>query len=394
MSIKIFTALFICIITINVEAQSRLDTVLADIAKNNKTLQTQAKFWDAQKLLYNTGISLYDPVVSYDYMRGIPNEIAGNQTDISVIQRFDFPTVYRKKKGLANEQSNQAEFYLAANRQQILLDAKKVCIELIYRNKLQVRINERKIKTEKFLSNFQTKLNKGEGNALDVNKAKIQLIEINKDYQLNISAINQLNQRLSELNGGVTTSFVDTIYPVNKPIPSFEAIEKEIENSDPVRKYLTQETIIAQKQIEVTKALSFPKFEAGYHYQGILNQNFHGARIGFSIPLWENKNRIEQSRAELNASEVQLDEHKNEHYYDIKQIYERYINLQKTVEEYQNVLNNNNGLQLLDKALAYGEITTIQYFMEIGYFYTATNNFLLTEKDLNEALAELFKYQL
>ena len=382
------------IFAVQVQAQTGLETVLSDIAKNNKTLQTQAKYWDARKLQYNTGITLYDPVVSYDYMRGNPNAIAGNQTDITVVQRFDFPTVYGKRRKLADEQSKQADFTLTANRQQILLEAKKAYIELVYLNKLKGKIEERKTKIEKFLNDFQTKLDKGEGNVLDVNKAKLQLIEINKDYQLNISTINQLIQKLTELNGGIEIAFTETDYPDYPPVPLFEELEKEIENIDPVRKYLEQQKVIAQKQIEVTKAMTLPKLDAGYHYQGILGQNFHGARIGVSIPLWENKNRVKQSQAELSVADVQLDEHINEHYYDIKQLYEKYINLQKTVEDYQNVLSNINSVQLLDKALRFGEITTIQYFLEVSYFYTATNNFLLAEKEYNEVIAELYRYQL
>lgn len=383
-----------CVFTIQLQAQSGLETVLTDISKNNKTLQTQSKYWEAQKLQYNTGNTLYDPTVSYDFMRGTPNAIAGNQTDITVTQRFDFPTVYGKKKNLANEKSKQADFYITANRQEILLEAKKICIELVYRNKLQERIIERKAKTEKFLTDFQTKLNKGEGNILDVNKAKLQLIEINKDYQLNISTINQLNQRLTELNGGIELVFNENAYPEYLPVLSFEELEATIENNDPIKKYLEQHTVIAQKQIEVSKALTLPKFEAGYHYQGILGQNFHGARIGVSIPLWENKNRVKQSQAELSVTEVQLNEHKTEHFYNIKQLYEKYTNLQKILAEYQTVLSTINSIQLLDKALKFGEITTIQYFLEASYFYTATNNYLQAEKEYNEVIAELYRYQL
>ncbi len=390
--IYIILPLLISVAKLN--GQTIIDSVLVNIAKNNKTLQTQNKYWDAQKLQYNTGITLYDPLVSYDYMRGTPHAIAGNQTDINVIQRFDFPTVYGKKRRLAEEQSKQADFSLTANRQLILLEAKKICIELVYRKKLREKIEERKTKIDNFLTDFQTKLDKGEGNVLDVNKAKLQLIEINKDLQLNASTINQLTQKLTELNGGNEIVFTGTDYPDYMPVPLFEELEKEIESYDPVRKYLEQEKVIAQKQIEVTKALTLPKVEAGYHYQGILGQNFHGARVGLSIPLWENKNRIKQSQAELSLTEVQLTEHINEHYYDIKQLHEKYVNLQKTVEDYQNVLSSINSIQLLDKALSFGEITTIQYFLEASYFYTATNNFLQVEKEYNEVLTELFRYQL
>ncbi|VTP94413.1 hypothetical protein [Sphingobacterium daejeonense] len=122
-----------------------------------------------------------------------------------------------------------------------------------------------------------------------MNKAKLQLIEINKDYQLNISAINQLHQKLTELNGGIEIVFNDTIYPEYKPVPAFEELEETIEYKDPVRKYLTQQTVVAQKDIEVTKALTLPKFEVGFHYQAILGQQFYGAKVGVSIPLCETK---------------------------------------------------------------------------------------------------------
>jgi len=92
--------------------------------------------------------------------------------------------------------------------------------------------------------------------------------------------------------------------------------------------------------------------------------------------------------------EVQVARHKNEHYYHLKQLYEKYINLQKTVAEYEKVLSSINSIKLLDKALSFGEITTIQYFLEASYFYTATNNYLQAEKEYNDAIAELYQYLL
>lgn len=394
MNLTFLTTIGMCVFSLQLQAQTGVETILSAIAQNNKTLQTHSNYWEAQKLRYNTGITLYDPVVSYDFMRGYPNAIAGNQTDINVTQRFDFPTVYGKKKGLAEEQSKQAHFSLTARRQEILLEAKKICIELVYRNKLQQKIVERKTRTEKFLTDFQTQLEKGEGTILDVNKAKLQWIAINKEYQFNSSTTRQLHQKLTELNGGIALVFNDTIYPEYLPVPAFEKLEEIIETHDPARKFLEQQTVVAQKDMEVTKALTLPKFDAGFHYQGVLGQNFYGGKVAMSLPLWENKNRVTQKQAELLVAEVQTAQHKNEHYYEVKQGYEKYLNLQKTVADYKEVLSSINSIQLLDKALTHGEITTIQYFLEAGYFYEATNTYLLIEKEYHEAIAELYRYQL
>jgi outer membrane protein, heavy metal efflux system len=50
--------------------------------------------------------------------------------------------------------------------------------------------------------------------------------------------------------------------------------------------------VIGQQMVEVSKALNLPKFETGYHYQAMLGQRFNGLHLGLTIPLWENKNKV------------------------------------------------------------------------------------------------------
>lgn len=389
----IYIVLLLLISAINVNGQTTLDSVLVNIAKNNKTIVANTKYWEAKKLEYQTGLTPYNPKVDYDYLIGTPTN-AGNQTDFAVTQSFDFPTVYVKKKQLSNEQIKQAEFQLNANRQEVLLEAKRICIELIYRNKLNSELSIRKQKTEKWLFAFQKSLEKGEGNIMDVNKAKLQLIEINAVFQENLSASNQLNQKLTELNGGIPIQFSDTVYSTFALIPTFETLEKEIEAKDPVRKYLEQEKVISQNEVALSKSLTLPKIETGYHYQAILGQRFNGVHFGLTIPLWENKNTVKTKQAELNLNEANLQDHINEHYYDVKQKYERMINLKIILDEYQTLFSSLNNVELLDKSLSLGQISTIEYFMEMTYYYDALKNYLKIEMEYNKVVAELYRYQL
>jgi len=381
------------VVCINANAQSTIDNVLSEIGKNNKTIQANVQYWEAQKLQYKTGLNPSNPTAEYDFLKGSPAN-AGNQHDFTVAQQFDFPTAYFKKSALAKEQSAQAEFELNASRQDILLHAKKVCIELVYSNKLQLQLSQQKQNTEKLLSDFQIWLDKGEGNILDVNKAKLQLIEIKKQYQENVSAISQLNEKLTSLNGGNQIAFNDTIYPVLPVIPDFAQLETEYENADPIRKSLEQQKLITQKQLEVSRAMWLPKFEAGYHYQGILGQTYNGIHTGISIPLLENKNTIKLQKTKLLYDDLNLQNHRNENYYEIKQLYYKYSNLKITLQEYQTVFASLNNVTLLNKALSLGQISTIEYFLEMNYYTTALSNYYQTEKEFYEAEAELYKYQL
>ena len=389
----IYTALCAVAFLPNVNAQSAIDSVLSSIEKNNKTIQANVQFWEAKKLEYKTGLTPNNPIVEYDYLIGTPSN-AGNQTDFAVTQSFDFPTAYAKKKQLSNEQIVQAEFQLTSTRQAVLFEAKEVCIELVYRNKYQLELQKRKENTEKWLLAFQKKLEKGDGNILDVNKAKLQLIAINAALQENQSSINQLNQKLTELNGGQLILFTDINYPQFSTLPNFETLESEIETNDPTRKYLEQEKVINQKQVELSKAMNLPKFETGYHYQAILGQRFSGIHFGLSIPLWENKNKVKTQQANLIFSDLNLEDHRNEHYYHIQQTYEKQQNLSLTLKEYESLFKDLNTTELLDKSLTLGEISSIEYFMELTYYYNALKNYLETEKVYHQTIAELYKYQL
>lgn len=374
-------------------AQSSIDNVLSEVAKNNKTIQANTQYWNAQKVQYRTGNSLYNPTVEYDYLKGTPAN-AGNQTDFTITQSFDFPSVYGKKNTLANQLDIQADLQLKAANQTLLLEAKKICIELVYRNKLQVPLTKRQEATEKWLAHFNKKLATGDGTILDVNKAKIQLLEIKKQFLENASFIAKLNEQLTSLNGGNVVVFNDVAYFDVPGIADFETLEKEIEAQDYIRKTLEQEKVIAQKQIAVSKALSLPKMEVGYHYQGILGQTYNGIHTGISLPLWESKNRVKLEKAKMTFAETALTDHTNEHYYEIKQLYGRYESLKSILGDYEKINQSVEPIKLLDKALAAGQISVLEYFVELNYYNTTFNSYLEIEKEYYGVVATLLKYKL
>lgn len=391
--LRLSFAIVFFLLSLNGMSQSNIENILTQIKQNNKSLIAITQYWSAEKLQFKTGLTPYNPTLEYDYLTGNPAN-TNFQSELNITQAFDFPTAYFKKNQLAKQQVIQSDFKLTSIRQDILLDAKQVCLKLIYHNKLQFRLNYQKKILEELLSVYKTKMEKGDANILEINKVKLQLIEIKKEFQVNISEVNQLNQKIIELNGGLAISFNDTTYPVSPSLPPFEKLETDYESNDPLLKNLEQGKIIAQKQIEVSRALSFPKMELGYHYQGISGQNYNGIHTGISIPLWEKRNTVKQKQAQSRFADLELQAHINEHYYHIKHIYEKYSSLKIILEEYQSVYLTINNFELLNKALALGEINTIQYFTEVNYYHSSFNNYLQTEMEYYQTIAELYKYQL
>ena len=387
-------AIGVLILAFNSYAQTSIDNILATIQKNNKNILANTQYWEAKKLEYKTGLTLPNPSLQAQYLFGSPVG-AGNQTDFFAVQPFDHPTSYKKRRELANLQGDMSLSKIMALRQDVLLEGKLVCIELVYRHKLRAYYAQHKARLDKLLQDFQTKLAKGDAIILDVNKTKLQLLENQQLQQSNAVDLQKLQTRLTELNAGQALVFTDTLYPPSLLLAqSFEQIEKEYESIDPLRQSLEHEKRIAEKQLELAKLWRLPKFEAGYHYQSILGQRFNGLHAGVTLPLWEQKFRKESLTAQTLYADISLQAHANTHFFEIKTLYDRQASLQKTLTDYQTAISGVSNTTLLDKALALGQITTIEYFYEINFYQNALLSYLKTEWEYQAVVAELMKYRL
>jgi outer membrane protein, heavy metal efflux system len=377
----------------SVDAQTSLEKILSVVEKNNKSILAEKQYWEAQKLSYKTGLTLDNPKAEFDYMLGSP-EGAGNQRDIALTQGFDFPTAYGKRKNVSEEQIIQTDFQLKSYRQEILLEAKMQCLELIYRNNLQTQLDQRLENANRLLEATNRKTEQGESNILDLNKIKLLQLEIKNQINLNTTALKMIQHKLDEMNGGNPLDVSQVDFPLVSGLPPFEALDSLIEANDPVVKAVEQEKEITREQVALSKSLSLPKLEGGYHQQAILGQKYQGFHVGMTIPLWENKNKVKTQKARLTHNELQIQEHRTKHYFENKQLYEQYVHWQKTFDEYQAILTSANNEQLLGKALEHGELSLIEYLMEVRYFYDAIGKLYEAEHELHQAIAALYKFQL
>jgi len=382
-----------CFFLINGIAQSDVDKVLKEVETNNKSIQSNKMYWEAKRAEFKTGLTPYDPQVEYDYLFGSPAG-AGNQKDFSVTQRLDFPTTYRRKRELSGQQIAQTELQQQVYRQDILLEAKLGTLQIIYLNKKAAELNRRLSNTQRLVSDYQKKLDKGDVIILDVNKARLQLLNIQNEVVLNNNEKQVAQTKLSELNGGKTIAVEDTTYPLQPITQDFETLDSIIEANDPILKVYEQEKKILQQQMSLQRALNMPKIEAGYHSQGILGQSYKGIHAGVTIPLWENKNRIKAARANSDYAIANAETHIIEHRLENKGYYEQLAVRLKAMKDYENLLLTLNNTELLNKALRLGQITIIQYFQDESYYFSAYDKYLQMEWEYQQAIARLYKYQL
>lgn len=140
--------------------------------------------------------------------------------------------------------------------------------------------------------------------------------------------------------------------------------------------------------------MGLPKFKAGYMSEKVVGERFQGITVGVSIPLWENKNRVRQAKAQVRAAETALEDTKTQFYNRLQNLFMRSSGLQENASRYRNSLLSYSNDVLLKRALDSGEISLLNYLLEIEYYYDAMNKVLESERDLGLSLAELWAVEL
>ena len=58
------------------------------------------------------------------------------------------------------------------------------------------------------------------------------------------------------------------------------------------------------------------------------------------------------------------------------------------------VLRSQNNLALLNKAIQSGQISMIEYFVDVTTYYQSVQNYLQLQNQYQKAMAQLYKYRL
>lgn len=373
--------------------QERYAAILQDIEANNTTLAALREETNAQMLGNRTGITLPDPEAEFNYLWGNPSLI-GNRTDFSVTQSFDFPTAYHHRREIAGMQNRNAELRYKAQRIRLLLEAKQTCIELVYQNALVKEYSVRLDHARQIAESYRLRLEQGDANLLGYNKARLNLTAVDAQLAKAEAERERLLSELKRLNGGnEPISLPDHFLP--SPLPTdFEIWYSEAENRNPLLQYVKGEVNIVRAEVKLNRALLLPKFTTGYMSETVVGEQFRGITLGISLPLWENRSRLREAEARIKSSEAQLEDSRLQFYNQLQGLYRKASILRGHALELRQAVADSRNNGLLNKALESGEISLLEYLLELEYYYDAVEQALEVERDYELALAELSAVEL
>lgn len=374
-------------------AQNDIEQVLASIEKNNTSLKALHEEAKAQQLGNRTDIFLANPEMEFSYLWGSPAE-NGNRKNFSLTQTFDIATVTGMKSRMAEKQNGLIELQYKADRQNVLLQAKQYCIDLIYYNALRKELETRLSHARTVADAYKKKLDRGNANILEYNKARLNLSAIQGEISKTDVERQALLNSLKQLNGGMEVAFTSASYE-NTPLPpDFEDWYKSAEQKNPLLAYVRQQIEVSKHEVKLNKTMGLPSFSAGYTSEITPGQKYRGFTVGISIPLWENKNKVRQAKANVAAAEMKQQESKQYFYNQLQILYMRAAGLQQTAGSYRKSLAELNNTELLIKAFNAGEISLLDFMVEIGLYYDNVNQTLAAERDFEKAKAELYAVEL
>ena len=380
--------------TLTTRAQNSIDQVLKSIETNNKSLQANTKMTDAQKLEAQTGKFLANPSVEWEQMWGNRNN-PGSEYTLTVKQSLDFPTTYSNKNKLANLKANTIGFQSAAYRQQLLLNAKQTCIEIIYLRKQKSLLDERLTNAETMFALYKKRFESGDANQLELNKIQLELLNAQNQSRLNKAALTAAEEQLRNLNGGNPITFDATDYPAGEELINFDQLQAAFMEADPNLKSLTGDQEIANREVKLSRSLTLPKFDVGYKRNAASDHvASNGFMVGVSIPLFENKNTVKKAKAQAEFATASLEDNRLNLKTNLQQLYHQAEALQISRADYAKVLKQQRNIELLNKALNAGQLSVIDYFTELTTIYDSHQSYLDVEKEYHNILAQLYQYKL
>ena len=385
---RIYLIIFIITSTIYSYGQSSIDGVLREVEANNPGLKAAAEEVEAQRMANRSEALLENPEIEFNYLWGA--EGIGGRHDLRVSQSFDIPTLTGMKSGRANYLDDLAFLGYKARRQEVLLEAKLCCIDLVCCNAMLSELRTHLAQAKTLVESYEKRMKAGEATILDLNKARIHQTSVQGKVSRTEVERQSLLSRLKTLNGGLDIAFDATDYDLGDDLPAdFETWFALAAEKSPMLGYVRKEVLLGQKQLAIDRTARLPELSVGYMSEIRTAEKFRGVTLGVNIPLWSGAAKVRQSRARVAAAESRQIAAEQEFYYKLSDLYNQAASLKANSEMMRASLRETDSREFLLSAQTKGEISMVDYLVETDLYYEALEQTLEAEREYQHALANL-----
>lgn len=387
---KIILAAMAFAAVVSAKAQD-INAVLKSVEQNNMELKALLKGNEAADIENKSQNTLED--LSIEYSPFFQSETSGiASSELVITQGFDFPTLYGARKKAGQLQRNVLDMQYQTARRDILVNAKKLCLDIINYNKQKQLLQKRRKNADELLAMFELKFKNGDATSLELNKIKLDRMNLETELvQADTKHANAM-QQLQALNGGQPIEVNMTEYPQAPADDEVTMYEKAVATDWTVR--TAQASVLAAEQdVKVNKQSWIPKFEIGYRRNTEGDNASNGFLIGGSIPLFSSKNKVKIAKARQTEAVMQHANARINAENSARTMINQMKQLKASADAYDVPLMRQT-LKLLRTAVENGEISVTEYYVEADNIYKNMITYMDIERQYQDALTEIYKNEL
>ena len=390
-------------------AQTGIDAILRQVEANNKQLRANAQATEAQKLSNRAENNLADPTLSYAHLWDSDDKTV-TAGELVVSQSFDFPTLYVTRARMNRLKAASLDAQANALRQQTLLQAQEACLDIIMLTRQQQLLDERLKNAEELAAFYRKRLETGDANSLETNKINLELLNVRTESRTNRTALAAKLKELAVLNGNrplvpglpspgepAAPTAADlglTDYPT-VPLPAdFGPLCEVLLAADPALLSLQSEGEAARKQLSASRQGWLPELELGYRRNTESGHPMNGLVVGFSFPIFQNHGKVKAARKLAQSVDFRKEDARLAAGSGLWQLYDEACQLDASIREYTEAFGRQQDLKLLRQALDGGQISMIEYFVEVSVVYQSQQNLLQLENQYQKVMARIYKSKL
>ncbi len=350
-----------------------IEHVLASIEANNIQLQALQKKQEADRHQMKSESNLGETEIEYSpfYTSGVGRMAS---SELVVSQGFDFPSLYAARRKAQMAAYAQMGCEQLALKQDILLQARLLCLQIIYLRKCMAIEDQRMEALSRMEQLLNVKLENGEATIIEVNKLKIEKSGLEKTRLQTASSLQKARHALQALNGGKEVAFSRTDYPQQGEMEDDASVLTRYLANDAGLKATRLSVETAAGKVKVSKMESLPQLAVGYRRNTELKEVSNGFLVGASIPIFSNRHKTREARKRQEAAELDAAEKQSSTQSYVESLLEE-RNLLRTALATFSMSLTDSTLATLATATDEGQITAIGYWQEAEALYKSKSDY-------------------
>ena len=379
--------------SLRAQSMESIDSVLAAVERNNLELRALQQSNEASRLEIQSQNNLQqDLSVSYSpfFTRGYDGV---SSSELVVSMGFDFPSQYVSRGKSGKLQTQALDMQYALQRRDILLQAQLLCLDLVRLNQEKELLDTRMANADELLALMEKRFSEGGANIIEVNKVKMERMNVRTLAAQNEAARQNALQSLRAMNGNIPVELLAAEYPAVSDIVDYDEFYAEVMATDAGILSAEASVDAAAQEIKVNRQNWLPKFEVGYRRNTAMTEASHGFLVGASLPIFSSRNKTKIAEARHTAAQSELENARLQAETQLQSRYNELQQIRSAVQTYDVPLMHST-LDALKSAVLAGQMSVIDYYVEADNVYGNLSTYLSLENQYRKLLAEAYRNRL